>query len=189
MNRRGRREQFLTLERRILAGERKADIVGHAAVDGSDWRALAREVARIPMPANRRRWRWLNRLLLAALVAAAGGQLVAARLVEGGSFWLAMQVLLTVYFVLALVPVARYRLRGYGLACTAGAVGLGWWLYVVAWGAEFPASGALVAAEAFLCAFTLALAMLAQRLLLPATTFWTEARPKLDADGRLVFEE
>jgi hypothetical protein len=189
MNRRERKGQFLTLERRVLAGERKADIVGQAAADGEDWRALARVVSQIPTPTNRRRWRWLNRLLMAALVAAAAGQLAAARLVEGDWFWLALQLMWTVYFVLPLASVARYRPRGYSVAMATGVFALAYWFFVVARGDEYAASGALVAAEAALCTLALVLTLVAERLLLPATTMWTEVRPKLDAAGNLRFEE
>jgi hypothetical protein len=189
MNRRERRQQSLALERRILSGERKADIVGQAAVDGLDWRELARMAALIPIPANRRRWRWLNRLLMAVLVAAAAGQLAGVYLVEGGWFWLVGQLTWTVFFVLPLPWIALYRYRGYAPLMTAG-VGVGaWWVYMAAWAQEVSASGTLIVVEVALCGLVAALALLTQRLLLPATTLWSDARPKLDADGNLVFEE
>jgi hypothetical protein len=189
MNRSERRELHRTLERRVFAGERKADIVGQAAGDGQDWRAIARTVALIPTPSRRHRWRWLNRLLMAVLVVAAACQVASALLVEGDWFWLVAVLTWAFFFLLPLPWIVLYRQRGYALAMTAGVIALGWWLYVVAWGHEAPASGTLMAGAAALCLLTIVLSLATQRLLLPATTIWTDVRPKTDAAGNLVFEE
>ena len=188
MKRSEQRELQRALERRILGGERKADIVGRAAADGADWQAYARTVARIPTPANRLRWRWLNRALMTALVASAAGQAAGAVVVAGGWLWLTGQLLLTISLLAPSAWVAHYRQDGYSLASGAGISGLGWWLYVVAYGHEYSAPGALIAAESALCALVVALSLLALHLLLPATQWW-ETKPKIDAAGNLIFEE
>lgn len=189
MNRSERRELGRSLERRVLAGERKADIVGQAAVDGQDWQAIARAVALIPTPSRRRRWRWLNRLLMAVLVAAATCQGASTLLVEGDWFWLVAELTWAFFFLLPPPWIVLYRQRGYGPAMAAGVIALGWWLYAVGWGEEYAASGALVATQVVLCALAIVLSLVTQRLLLPATTIWTDVRPKVDAAGNLVFEE
>ena len=189
MNRSERRELHRTLEQRVLAGERKADIVGQAVVDGQDWQAIARTVAVIPTPALRQRWRWLNRLLMAVLVAAAACQVASTLLVEGDWFWIVAELTWAFFFLLPLPWIVLYRPRGHALAMTAGVIALGWCLYVVAWGHEAPASGTLIAFTAALCVLAIVLSLVTQRLLLPATTIWTDVRPKTDAARNLVFEE
>ncbi len=40
-----------------------------------------------------------------------------------------------------------------------------------------------------LCGLVIVVALLTVHLLLPATTIWTDVRPKTDSDGQLTFEE
>ena len=177
-----------TLERRILAGERKADIVGQAAADGQDWQAYARLVGRIPTPASRRRWRWLNRTLIALTVVTAAAWVAGLLSVETG-LWLAVALACPLLLASTVWGLARYRQNEYYAASGMGVIGLGVWALTLGWQNPGLASGALVAAEAVLCGLVLVLALLTVRLLLPATSMWSDGRAKTDAAGRLTFEE
>jgi hypothetical protein len=188
MKRSERRELRRILRRRILAGERKADIVGWAAVDGLDWQTYARMASQIPTPASRRRWRWLNRALLVAVAACAAGQVAAAVVVAGDWLWLGTLILLTILLVATVPDVVRFRLDGFSWPSIPGSFVLLLWLYYVAYRGTPAAPPALIAVEASLAALLVGISLLEVHLLLPATQWW-EGRPKVDAAGILIFEE
>jgi hypothetical protein len=188
MKRSKQRELQRALERRILAGERKADIVGQAAADGQDWQTYARLVGRIPTPANRQRWRWLNRALT-LLTGATAAAWVAGLLSFETGLWLAVALVCPLFLASTVWGLARYRQRDYYAAAGIGVIGLWVWLLTIAWHSPGLASVALIAVEAVLCGLVLGLALLAVRLLLPTTSMWSNGRPKTDAAGRLTFEE
>jgi hypothetical protein len=175
------------LERRILAGERKADIIGQAAATGQDWQTLARLVARIPTSASRRRWRWLNRALVTSIAASAAVWAASLFTFETG-IWLAVALLGPMLLAASLWGVAHYRQGDYVAAAGVAAFGLHFWLFTIAWHSPGLASGALDAVEAALCGLVIILSLLATYLLLPATSLWGD-RPKKDATGQLMFEE
>jgi hypothetical protein len=188
VKRSGQRDLQRALERRILAGGRKADIVGQAAADGQDWQTYARLVARIPTPASRRRWRWLNRGLVALVAATTAAWVAGLAAVESG-VWLAVALIGPLLLASTLWGLAHYRGRDYFAAAGIAVVGLSVWLYTIAWRSPGLAPTGLVAVEAMLCALVFAVALLTAHLLLPATTIWTDVRPKTDSDGQLIFEE
>jgi hypothetical protein len=188
MKRREQRELQRSLERRILAGERKADIVGQAAADGQDWQTWARLAARVPTPASRRRWRWLNRGLIALVAVTAAAWVVGLAAIESG-LWLAVALVGPLLLASTLWGLAYYRGLEYFAASGIAFVGLSVWLYTIAWRSPGLASPALIAGEAVLCALVIVVALVAVHLLLPATTMWTDVKPKTNSDGRLIFEE
>ena len=188
MNRSERKQLARSLERRVLAGERKADIVGEAAADGDDLQLLARVLAVTPTPASRRRCRWANRALVILLALAASGE-VAGLLAYDHGVWLFLDLLFPVLFLEALYLVARYRARGYTLAAGVATLRLGWWALSVSVHHLVRAPGALVASQIAVCLAIGVLALLVQHRLLPATRAWTSLAPKTDAEGRLVLEE
>ena len=188
MKRSEQRELQRTLEQRVLAGERKADLVGQAAADGEDWQTWARLVARIPTPARRRRWRWLNRGLIALVAATAAVWAVGLAAIESG-IWLAVALVGPLLLASTLWGLAHCRGREYFAASGIAVVGLSVWLYTIAWRSPGLAPPALIAGEAVLCALVIVVALLALRLLLPATTMWTDVKPKTDSAGQLIFEE
>jgi hypothetical protein len=182
------RDLHRALERRILAGGRKADIVGQAAADGQDWQTYARLVALIPTPASRRRWRWLNRGLVALVAATTAAWLAGLTAVESG-VWLAVALVCPLFLASTLWGLAHYRGREYFAASGIAVVGLSVWLYTIAWRSPGLAPPGLIAGEAVLCGLVIVVALLTVHLLLPATTIWTDVRPKTDSDGQLTFEE
>jgi hypothetical protein len=188
MNGSERRQLNRSLERRVLAGEHKADIVSEAAADGGDWSATARIVALIPTPAHRHRYRWLNRLLLALLLLAAAAELLIALAQDADSWWRLLDLLPLAFFLLPLWPVAHYRCGGYSLAASLAATRLGL-LAVHLWHGSVSVPGGLAAAQLSLCVAVVLLAVFTQRRLLPESRTWTGSGPKTDAAGNLRFEE
>ncbi len=176
------------MERRILAGERKADIVGQAAVDGEDWQAVAQMVALIPTPARRRRYRWLNRALMLVLALAAVGEVAGAVSYETG-VWLVLVLVFPASFLVALSGVARFRARAYLFANGTAVIRLGWWVFSVAIHHTVDVPVALIAVQIALSAGVIVLAMATLTRLLPATHIWMDVSPKTDAAGTPVFEE
>jgi hypothetical protein len=177
-----------SLERRVLAGERKADIVAAvAAQGGGDWRQTARLLARIPTATSRRRCRALNVVLVALLVAAAVGEVLGLLAYDHGIWWI-LDLVFPVLFLVAAALVARQRARGYSLAALLAALRLGWWALSVAGHQLVSAPAGLVAAQVVVCLFIAALAILVQHRLLPAST-WAGLSPRTDAEGNLVFED
>jgi hypothetical protein len=176
-----------SLERRVLAGERKADIVAAVAAEGGDWRRTARLLARVPTVTSRRRCRALNVVLVALLVAAAVGEVLGVLAYDHGIWWI-VDLVFPVLFLVAAALVARQRARGYSLAALAAALRLGWWALSVAGHQVVSAPAGLVAAQVVICAAVAALAILVQHRLLPAST-WASLSPRTDPEGNLVFEE
>jgi hypothetical protein len=186
---RERRQLSRSLERRVLAGERKADIVGQAAVDGEDWQAVARALALIPTPARRRRYLWLNRALLGFLALAATGEVAAAFSYDDRSIWLLLDLAFPALFLVALWGVVRFRARGYALAAYLAVIRLVWWAVSVPVHHLVSVPVALLVAQATVCAVVIVLVLAAQRRLLPETRTWNDMKPKTDAAGNLLFEE
>ena len=187
MNRSESRQLSRNLERRVLGGERKADIVGQAAADGGDWQLVARRLAVIPTPASRRRCRVANRALVVLLALAAAGEVVGLLAYDHG-LWLLLDLLFPLLFIAALSSVSRYRARGYTLAVSVATLRLGWWALSVSVHHLVTAPGALVTAQIAVCLAIGVLALLVQHRLLPASS-WTSLAPLSDAEGNLVFEE
>ena len=189
---RKRRQLRSSLEQRVLAGERKADIVGQAAVDGQDWQRMARILALIPTPASRSRYRWLNRVLIGLLVLAEVGE-VAAALASAQSYgdhslWLVVDFLWVAAILFVVWEVARFRMYGYSGALAFALLRGVWWVLSVAMRHEVSLPLALVYAQIALLATIAVVATVTQRFLLPKTR-WTDSKPKTDAAGVLVFEE
>ena len=185
---RGERQQSQrSLERRVLAGERKADIVGAVAGEGGDWQRTARLLAQIPTATNRRRCSALNVVLVALLALAAAGEVLGLFAYDHGIWWI-LDLLFPVLFLVAAVLVARHRARGYSLAALVAVLRLGWWALSVSVHHLVSAPAGLVAAQVVICVAVAALAILVQHRLLPASS-WTSLSPRTDAEGNLVFEE
>ncbi len=154
------------LERRLLAGERKADIVAAVAAEGGDWQRAARQLAQLPTPPNRRRCRALNVALVALLALAAAGELLGLLTYDHG-IWLVLDLVFPVLFLVAAALVARYRARGYTMAATVAVVRLGWWALSVAVHQFVSAPAGLVAAQVVVCVAVAVVAVVVQRRLLP----------------------
>jgi hypothetical protein len=175
------------LERRLLAGERKADIVAAVAAEGGDWQRAARQLAQLPTASNRRRCRALNVALIALLALAAAGEILGLLAYDHG-VWVVLDLVFPVLFLVAAALVAGYRARGYTMAATVAVVRLGWWALSVAIHHLVSAPAGLIAAQVVVCAAVAVLAVVVQRRLLPAST-WTSLAPLTDAEGKWVFEE
>jgi hypothetical protein len=183
---RERRQLHRALARRVLAGESKTAITGQAATDGEDWQSIARMLAEIPTPASRRRYRWLNRALMALLALEAVGE-VAARLAlpRTWGWWVVCVVVPACYFY-ALWRVSRFD--GYSVTVTLALLRLLYWTYDVAISHRDVFLAALVTAQVVGSFVLLVLALVTWRRMLPQTRWWTR-EPRTDASGTVVFEE
>jgi len=187
MTRDEHRHSQRSLARRVLARERKADIVGAVAAEGGDWHRVARLLAQIPTPANRRRCSAPNTVLVVLLGLAAAAELRALFAYDNG-IWLVLDLVFPALFLVAAALVGRYRARGYSLAALLAMLRLGWWALAVAAHQLVSAPAVLVAAQVVVCIAVAALAVLVQHRLLPESSRMGLA-PRTDAEGKLVFEE
>jgi hypothetical protein len=176
----------------VLAGERKADMVGQAAVDGQDWQFMARALALVPTPASRRRYRWPTLALVGLLALAEVGEVAAAlasaRTFGDHAFWLATDFFWVAFIVFAACEVARYRVYGYNGAFAIALIRGSWWIMFVVIHHQVSLPLALVYAQLALFAVIAVWATLMRHLLLPQTRL-IDAQPKTDAAGVLDFEE
>jgi hypothetical protein len=180
-----RRRYFLAAERRVLAGEPKAQVLADMTGAGDDPREAARTLARIVSPSRRRRYRWPQRLFF-VLVAAAGVAAALSPLVNpfDGGPWFAIGIAWSAFmFGLPLVALLRWR----GLAfqwVTLGALFALWWTVRPLLEGSAPLDAGVAALLALYAAVIVGAAVLWRRLF--PDVGWGNGDPRRSADGEYL---
>ncbi len=177
---------YATLERRILAGERKADIYA-TCLDETEAKRCAKLLAQIPTPARRSQYRLLNGIIVADIAVLALIKLLVVSLVvlteiPKGFLLILLAPLINLFI---LWQVAKFRAIGYLLVIAFGLTGLS----RVIEGFQKSMDGLDLALNSVSLACVVSamiLAFLLMRKLLPQTSLLLN--PKTDSAGRPQFE-
>ena len=179
---------FNEIEKRILAGERKAEI--YAGFAGNpDAERCASVLAQIPTPAQRRRYSWLNWIFIAILAIMAALKTLGAAAIILSSMPKAFLLIL----IMPLINIwmiwlaAKFRALGYLLTICFCIISLSKLDWLNAGKSAFAIAAIAVNAVLLLAAMAIAWALL--RKLLPQTKLGFALRPKTDSAGNPQFEE
>ena len=187
MNKSEAKQLYATLERRVLAGERKADIYA-GYLDESDATRCAKVLAQIPTPSRRRHFRVLNWVLVAALGVLALIKLFIVTLfvltqIPKGFVLILIAPLINIWIMWM---VAKFRAIGYLLVIAFGFTGLS--KVIEGFQKSVDSLDMTLNSINLVCIVSaMVIAGILMRKLLPNTSFLL--RPKTDGMGRPQFEE
>ncbi len=188
MSKAERKQLYSTIEKRILAGERKSKIYAEYT-DEQDSKLAARLLALIPTPMRRKQFTLLNWILIVCLGILTFIKIIVFALFvlnefpEGALFILIVPVI-NIYMMWL---VAKFRGIGYLLVIVLGMNGL--FSIMEEFEAEiiYPSDFAVIAVSIVLVITSIVISFVLMNKLLPQTNFCLT--PKKDKTGRPIFEE
>jgi len=187
MNKEERKQLYRVVEKRVLAGERKAEIYA-SYTEEQDAKLVARVLAQIPTPERRKQFSLLNWILVIAIGILAAIKLLIVTLlvlteIPKGPVLILLAPAINILLIWA---VARFRGFGYLFVVAFGLTGLSKVMEGFEKGSH-PIDLAINSVSMVCVLASIALAAVLMKKLLPQTSFFLTS--KTDQAGRPIFEE
>ena len=186
MNKDERKQLYRSIEKRVLSGERKADIYSEYP-DEQDAKLVARVLAQIPVPERRKQFSLLNWILIVAIGILAAIKLLVVTLfvlseIPKGAVLILLAPAINIFLIWA---VAKFKGFGYLLVIAFGLTGLSKVMEGFEKGSH-PLDFSLNTVSLICVAASIAMAAVLMKNLLPQTSFFLT--PKKDEAGNPIFE-
>jgi hypothetical protein len=187
MNKEERKQLYRAIEKRVLAGERKAEIYANYPEE-QDAKLVARVLAQIPTPDRRKQFSLLNGILVSAIGILGAIKLLVVTLfvlteIPKGAFLILLAPAINILLIWA---VAKFRGVGYLLVVAFGLTGLSKVMEGLEKGSH-PIDLAINSVSMVCVLVSITLAAVLMKKLLPQTNFFLT--PKKDQAGHPMFEE
>jgi len=187
MNRDEKKHSYKAIEKRVLSGERKAEIYAEYP-DEQDAKLVARVLAQIPTAARRKQFRLLNWILIVAIGILAAIKLLVVTLlvltqIPKGAVLILLAPVINIFLIWA---IAKFRAVGYLLVVAFGLAGVTKVMDGFEKGSHIT-DFAINTISLICVVVSIAIAIVLMKKLLPQTSFFLS--PKKDETGNPVFEE